>query len=64
MYEKLAEKFQSELCKTTNTLMQEIATLGSCIDRLETKHDKLSLAYNDLWKVHESLSESFLQFQP
>lgn len=48
MYNKLAEKFQTELHKTTSTLTQEITALGTRTDLLETKHDELALAHADL----------------
>ena len=51
MYEKLANKFHSELKTSTSTLQQEIASLGGRTDLLETKHDELSLAHNDLRKL-------------
>ncbi|CAI9563639.1 unnamed protein product, partial [Staurois parvus] len=63
MYTKLAAKFQSELHKSTNVLSQEIATLGSRTDCLETKHDELSLAYGDLSREHDHLQTAFLQLQ-
>lgn len=63
MYTKLAEKFQTELHKTTNTLQQEMAALGDRTDLLETKHDELQLAYTDLRRDHESLTESVSQLQ-
>lgn len=56
MYTRLASKFQMELHKTSHTLSQEIAALGSRTELLETKHDELALAYNDLSRDHESLS--------
>lgn len=63
MYDKIAQKFQSELLKSTNTLSLEIAALGSRTDLLETKHDELTLVYSDLRKEHESLSETVQQLQ-
>lgn len=56
MYTRLASKFQTELHKTSHTLSQEIAALGSRTELLETKHDELALAYNDLSREHESLT--------
>lgn len=63
MYDKIAQKFQPELHKFTNTLSLEIAALGSRTDLLETKHDELTLVCSDLRKEHESLSETVLQLQ-
>ncbi|CAI9568732.1 unnamed protein product [Staurois parvus] len=63
MYTKLAAKFQSELHKSTNVLSQEIATLGSRTDRLETEHDELSLAYGELSREHDHLQTAFSQLQ-
>lgn len=48
IYDKLANKIQHELHKSTNALTQEIANIGSRTDILETKHDELSLAHSDL----------------
>lgn len=55
LYNRLAEKFQAELHKTTHELSQEIAALGIRTDRLETKHDELVLAYSELSREHETL---------
>lgn len=63
MYTRLATKFQSELNKTSHSLSQEIASLGTRTDRLETKHDGLAIAYNDLSREHENLSIAFAQIQ-
>ena len=63
IYEKLADKIQYELQKTTSTLTQEIASLGGRTDVLETKHDKLSLAHNDLRKDFELLAENYSYLQ-
>lgn len=63
MYDKIGQKFQSELHKSTNTLSLEIAALGNRTDLLETKHDELSLVYSDLRKDHESLSKTVLKLQ-
>lgn len=63
MYEKLAEKFQTELHKTTSTLTQEMTALGSRTDLLETKHEELALAHADLCKDYESLVENFTFMQ-
>ncbi|PIO39300.1 hypothetical protein AB205_0206060, partial [Aquarana catesbeiana] len=59
IYEKLADKIQLELHKSTSALTQEIANIGSRTDILETKHDELSLAHNDLRKDYETLADSF-----
>lgn len=61
MYTKLAAKFQTELHKTSKTLSQELGTLGNLTDRLETKHDELSIGLNDLSR--ESLVPAFAQVQ-
>lgn len=63
MYNKIAQKFQSELQKSTNTLSLEIAALGTRTYLLETKHDEVNLAYTDLRKDHGSLSETVIQLQ-
>lgn len=64
MYEKLANKIQSELHKATSTLTQEIVALEGRTDIAETKHDELSLAHNDLRKDYELLAKKlFLQSQ-
>lgn len=63
MYTELAAKFQSELHKTSHALSQEIRALGTRTDRLETKHDELTLAYNELSREHESLYAAFIQLQ-
>lgn len=63
MYTRLATKFQTELHKTSHTLSQEIAALGSRTERLETKHDELALAYSDLSREHESLATAFSLMQ-
>lgn len=63
MYEKLATKFQTELHKTFHTLSQEIAALGTRTDMLETKHDKLALAYGELSREYDSLASAFSQMQ-
>lgn len=47
IYSKIATKFQTKLHKSTNTLAQEIAALGTRTDRLEIKHDELIIAHND-----------------
>ena len=47
IYKKLVNRIQCEHQKTTNTLTQEIASLGGRTDVLETKHDELSLAHNE-----------------
>lgn len=59
IYEKLAAKIQLELHKSTNALTQEIASIGSRTDVLETKHDELSLAHSDLRRDYETLADSF-----
>lgn len=59
MYNRLAEKFQSELHKTTSTLTQEITALVTHTDPLETKHDELAFAHTDLRKDFASLAESY-----
>lgn len=46
-----------------NALPQEIAALGGCTDILETKHDELSLAHNDLRKDYELLADNFSYLQ-
>lgn len=61
MYDRLAHKFQAEIHKSKNTLTQEIAALGGRTDILEIKHDELHLAYIDLRKDHEVLSDAVLQ---
>lgn len=63
MYARLATKFQTELHKTSHTLSQEIAALGSRTERLETEHDELALAYSDLSREHDSLATAFSQMQ-
>ena len=63
MYTRLASKFQSELNKTSHTLSQEISSLGSRTDLLETKHDELALAYSDLSREHENVSNAFAHLQ-
>lgn len=63
MYTSLATKFQTELHKTSHTLSQEIAALGSRTELLETKHDELTLAYNDLSREHESLATALTAIQ-
>lgn len=63
MYTRLATKFQTELHKTSHTLSQEIAALGSHIELLETKHDELALAYNDLSREHDSLATALSAIQ-
>lgn len=63
IYEKMAYKFQMELNKTTTVLSQKLAALGNRTDMLETKHNKLLLAYSDLSKDHEALSETVVQLQ-
>lgn len=63
MYARLATKFQTELHKTSHTLSQEIAALGTRTERLETKHDELALAYNDLSREQESLASAFSMIQ-
>lgn len=45
MYDKLARKFQAELHKSTNTLSQEIVTLGGRTDILEIKHESFTVSY-------------------
>lgn len=55
MYEKLVEKFQTELHKTTSRLSLEITSLGSHTDLLETEHVELTLAHADLHKDYESM---------
>lgn len=57
------DKFQAELHKSTSTLTQEIAAPGGQTDMLETKHDKVHLAYVELHKEHEALSDTVLQLQ-
>ena len=59
VYEKLVGKFEQEIHKSTNALSQEIANLGGRTDILETKHDELALAHNDLRKDYELLADSF-----
>lgn len=59
IYEKLVNKLEKELHKTTCSFPQEIASIGGRIDMLETKHDKLTLAHNDLRKDYEILADSF-----
>lgn len=54
----MADKFQMELNKSTAVLPQELIALGNHTNMLETKHDKLHLAYSDLKKDHESLCET------
>lgn len=63
MYSKLAEKFLTELFKSTNTLQQELAALGGRTDLLETKHDQLQLAYTDPRRDHETFTDSVSQRQ-
>lgn len=59
IYEKLVDKIQLELHKSTNALSQEIAAIGGRTDILETKHDELALAHNDLRKDCEMLADNF-----
>lgn len=61
MCSKLLNKFQAEIQKSTSTLSQEIAALGTRTDLLENKHDELSIAFNDLSREHDSLSSAFIQ---
>lgn len=63
IYDKLANKFQSELNKTTSTLKQKIASLGGSTDILETKHDELFLAHNDLRKDFELVADNYSYLQ-
>lgn len=63
MYTRLATKFQTELHKTSHTLSQEIAALGSHTELFETKHDELALAYNDLSREHDSLATALSAIQ-
>lgn len=60
---KLLTKFQTELQKSTSTLSQEIAALGSRTDLLENKHDELAITFNDLSREHDNLSSAFAQLQ-
>lgn len=60
---KIASKFQTELHTSTNTQTQEIAALGTRTNRLETKHDKVSIAHNDLPREFESLTAMVTQLQ-
>lgn len=43
----------------TAALSHEIASIGNRTDLLETKHDELSLAHNDLRKDYENLADFF-----
>lgn len=61
IFDKLVNKIESEVHKAT--LSQEIANIGNRTDILETKHDELSLAHNDLRKDYESLADSFAFMQ-
>lgn len=63
MYEKLSEKFQSELHKTANTLTLEITALGTRTDLLETKYVELTLAHSDLRRDFEFLTENYTFMQ-
>lgn len=63
IFEKLVDKIESEVHKSTTALSQEIASIGNRTDILETKHDELSLAHNDLRKDYETLADSFAFMQ-
>lgn len=63
IFDKLVNKIESEVHKATTGLSQEIANIGNRTDILETKHDELSLAHNDLRKDYESLADSFAFMQ-
>lgn len=63
IFDKLVDKIESKVHKSTTALSQEIAGIGSHTDILETKHDELSLAHNDLRKDYESLADSFAFMQ-
>lgn len=63
IFEKLVDKIESEVHKSTTALSQEIASIGTRTDILETKHDELSLAHNDLRKDYETLADSFAFMQ-
>ena len=63
IFDKLVEKIEREVHKSTAALSHEIASIGSRTDLLETKHDELSLAHNDLRKDYENLADNFAFMQ-
>ena len=63
IFEKLVDKIEKEVHKSTAALSQEIASIGGRTDLLETKHDELSLAHNDLRKDYENLADNFAFMQ-
>ena len=63
IFNKLVEKIEKEVHKSTAALSQEIACIGGRTDLLETKHDELSLAHNDLRKDYENLADNFAFMQ-
>lgn len=63
IYDKLVDKIQIGLHKSTKALFRKIAALGSRTDILETKHDEPSLAHNDLRKDYEMMADNFSYLQ-
>ena len=63
IFNKLVDKIEKEVHSSTAALSQEIANIGNRTDMLETKHDELSLAHNDLRKDYENLADNFAFMQ-
>lgn len=63
IFDKLVDKIEREVHKSTTALSQEIACIGNRTDLLKTKHDELSLAHTDFRKDYETLADSFAFMQ-